>query len=302
MSLDLNALKLFCDVVETRSFSEAAERNFISQSAASQRLRSLERALGQLLIERERGRSQAAPTEAGMILYEGGKALLREAKELEARLHGLSDEVSGTVRVATVYSVGLHALPGRLKPFLSAYPRVNVHLEYSQTGKIYQDVLSGAVEVGIVAVPKERAGIEVIPFGDEAMALICAPEHPFAHIESISLRQLDNQPFIAFSGDIPTSGLIEDHLRKAGVKVRTVMAFDNIETIKNLVEIGNGIALVPEGTAYQEVREGMLVVVPLTPEDAFRRPTGILVKKTGSRRAVVRAFLEALTETRNNKS
>lgn len=292
---NLSALKLFCDVVETRSFSEAAERNYISQSAASQRLHALERALGQTLIERERGRSGVRPTEAGQILYEGGKHLLHEVAELEARLYGLSDEVSGTLRVATVYSVGLHALPGHLKPFLAAYPRVNVHLEYSQTGKIYQDVLSGAVDVGIVAVPKERAGIVVIPFEDEAMVLICAPEHPLARCQEIRLAQLEGQAFIGFSGDIPTSGLIDEHLRRAGVRVRTVMTFDNIETIKNLVEIGNGVALVPEGTAAKEVREGTLVIVPLAPEESFRRPTGILIRKTGAQRAVVRAFVTALT-------
>ncbi|MCS6777331.1 MAG: LysR family transcriptional regulator [Chloroherpetonaceae bacterium] len=291
----LSALKLFCDVVETRSFSEAAERNYISQSAASQRLRALERALGQTLLERERGRSGVRPTEAGQILYEGGKHLLYEIAELEARLYGLSDEVAGTLRVATVYSVGLHALPGHLKPFLAAYPRVNVHLEYSQTGKIYQDVLSGAVDVGIVAVPKERAGITVIPFEDEAMVLICAPEHPLARCREIQLAQLEGQAFIGFSGDIPTSGLIEEHLRRAGVRVRTVMTFDNIETIKNLVEIGSGVALVPEGTATKEAREGTLVIVPLAPGDSFRRPTGILIRKAGARRAVVRAFVAALT-------
>src|SRR5581483_8554459 len=101
------------DLVETRSFSRAAERNFVSQSAVSQRLRTLEREYGQLLIERGRGKGLIAPTEAGQILYAGAKSLLGEAAALEARLRGLSEEVAGTVRVATVYSVGLHALPGR---------------------------------------------------------------------------------------------------------------------------------------------------------------------------------------------
>jgi LysR family transcriptional regulator, transcriptional activator of the cysJI operon len=292
--MDLTALQLYCDLVETQSFSRAAERNFVSQSAASQRLRALEHEFGQVLIERAKGKGRVTPTEAGRVLYEGAKSLLREAAELEARVRGLSDEIAGTVRVATVYSVGLHALPGRLKPFLTAFPKVKLNLEYSQTGKIYQDVLAGVVDVGIVAVPKERVGIEIFPFGDEAMVLICAPEHPLAKEKALPLRQLEGQPFIAFSDDIPTSGLIEEHLRAAGVKVRTVAAFDNIETIKNLVEINSGVALVPEGTVRQEVREGNLVVVSLVSEEAFRRPTGMLVKQAGPRRAAVRAFVEAM--------
>jgi DNA-binding transcriptional LysR family regulator len=294
--MELNDLRLFCDLVETSSFSQTAERNFVSQSAVSQRLRALERHYGQIFLERGKGKGRIAPTEAGRILYAGAKPLVHEAAELDARLRGLSSEVAGTVRVATVYSVGLHALPGRLKPFLAAHPQVNVHLEYSQTARVYQDVMSGAVDVGIVAVPTVRPGLEALPFSNENMALICAPEHPFANLDYISLRQLEGQPFIAFEDDIPTHGLIDDRLRAAGVKVKVVMAFDNIETLKNLVEIGTGVALVPEDTVRQEVREGTLSRVPLAPEDAFRRPAGMLVKSSGTRRAVVRAFVQAIGE------
>ena len=292
--MDTQVLQLFCDLVETRSFSRAAERNFVSQSAVSQRIRALEREYGQVLIERGKGQGAVTPTEAGRILYEGAKPLLNEFVELDARLRGLSDEIAGTVKVATVYSVGLHALPARLKPFLAEHPHVNVHLEYSQTDKVYRDVLSGAVDVGIVACPTERTGIEVIPFGEEAMVLICAPENPLAKEVTIPLRQLEGLNFIGFADEIPTRRLIDEHLRAAGVKVRVTMAYDNIETIKNLVEIGSGVALVPEDTVRQEARDGRLAVVPILPEQAFRRPAGLLIKKLRSRRASVRAFVEAM--------
>lgn len=296
--METTTLQLFCDLVETESFTQAAERNFVSQSAVSQRLRVLEREFGQVLLERGKGRGRIAPTEAGRILYEGAKPLLNELAELEARLRGLSEEVAGTVRVATVYSVGLHALPGRLKPFLARHPTVNVHLEYSQTDKVYRDVQSGAVDVGIVACPSERAGIELLPFDEQEIALICAPEHPLALEETITLRQLDGLPFIAFADDIPTRRLIDVRLRESGVRVRVVMAFDNIETIKNLVEIGSGVALVPADTVRQEVREGTLTLVRLIEAERFRRPSGILVKRTGARRAAVRAFLAEMQPDR----
>lgn len=298
MPIALENLRLFCDLVETGSFSRTAERQFVSQPAVSQKLRALERGTGQTLLERGRGKKRVTPTEAGRILYEGALPLLRAAEELEARILGLSDEIAGTVRVATVYSVGLHALPGRLKPFLAEYPRVNVHLEYSQTGKIYQDVLSGTVDVGIVACPSARPGIEVIPFGEEAMTVICAPEHPFAGRSEIDLSELEGAPFIGFADDIPTRRLIDEHLKQAGVKVRLVNAFDNIETIKNLVEIGSGIALVPKDTALHEAQAGELVMVPLSASSAFMRPAGLLVKGTGSRRAAVAAFIAGVREVR----
>ena len=292
--MELSDLRLFCNLIETGSFSRAAERTFVSQSAVSQRLRSMEREFGQVLLDRGKGKGRVTPTEAGKILYEGAKPLLSQADELEISLRGLSEEIAGPVRVATVYSVGLHALPPRLKPFLAAHPHVNVHLEYSQTAKVYQDALSGAVDVGIVAVPAPRSGLEIVPFSQETMALICACEHPFAGRSEIALRELEGQPFIAFDDDIPTRGLIDAKLRAAGVKVRIVMAYDNIETLKNLVEIGSGVSLVPEDTVRREAHEGQLAVIPLAPPDAFQRPAGLLLKSSKARRAAVRAFVEAM--------
>jgi DNA-binding transcriptional LysR family regulator len=292
--MDLTSLQLFCDIVETQSFTRAAERGFVSQSAVSQRIRELEREYGQALIERGKGKGRAVPTEAGKVLYQGAKSLLSEAAELDARMRGFSEEVAGTVRVATVYSVGLHALPGRLKPFLAEHPKVNVHLEYSQTGKVYQDILSGTADVGIVACPKPRDGIDIIPFADEEVVLICAPEHPLAGLAVIPLRALEGQPFIAFAADIPTRSLMDERLWAAGVKVSITASYDNIETIKNLVEIGSGVALVPEDTAQRETRDGTLVAVPLVDSDRFRRPAGMLLKKNRTRRAAVKAFLEAM--------
>ena len=199
---------------------------------------------------------------------------------MEAELRGLSDEVAGTVRVATVYSVGLHALPPRLKPFLAAHPRVNVHLEYRQTSDIYQEVAAGTIDVGIVACPSPRRDIEVLPFAEEDMALVCAPEHPLARQAvgvparpgRIALHRLCGRHPDAQAGGRPPAR--RRRPRPPGHD------FDNIETIKNLVEIGSGVSILPADTVRQEVGSGVLAAVPFTPADSFRRPTGLLVKKT----------------------
>ena len=292
--MDLSALRVFCDLIETQSFTTAAERNLVSQSAVSQRMRELERQLGQPLIDRGKGRGRATPTDAGRVLYDGARVLLNEAAELEAHVRGLSGDVSGTIRVATVYSVGLHTMPGRLKPFLATWPRVNVQLEYSRTGKIYEDVAVGTVDVGIVACPDHRSGIDVVPFADERMVLICAPEHRFAGRDEIPLADLQTERFIAFSDDIPTRKLIDDHLRQAGVHAHVVSAYDNVETIKNLVEIGSGVAMVPEDTVRQEVRDGRLTAIPPACDQAFHRPAGMLLRKNRPLRPAVSAFVEAM--------
>ena len=294
--INLDSLQVFADLVNLGSFSRAAEKNFVSQSAVSQRLRALEREYGQTLVDRGQGRGRVTPTPAGEALYKGAQVLLAEAAALDAQMRQLSDEVAGTVRVATVYSVGLHALPPRLKPFLARYPRVNVHLEYEQTDKVYEDVVAGRFDVGIVACPSARSSLEVIPFSEEPMAVICAPEHPLAGNTEIRLKQLDGLAFIGFADDIPTRRLVDAHLRAAGVRVKLVTAFDNIETVKNLVEIGSGVSILPTDTVRQEQRAGTLAALPLAAADAFTRPTGLLLKKTAARRAAVRAFVQAMAQ------
>ena len=294
--LNLDSLQMFTDLVETGSFSRTAEKNFVSQSAVSQRIRTLEQEFGETLLERGQGRGKVTPTAAGDTLYQGAKPLLQNASLLDARMRQLTDEIAGTVRVATVYSVGLHALPPRLKPFLAAHPRINIHLEYEQTEKVYEDVASGILDVGIVACPTPRRGLEIVPFAEEPMVIILAPEHPLACNSEISLKQLDGQPFIGFADHIPTRRLVDEHLRTAGSRVKIIATFDNIETIKNLVEIGSGLSILPIDTIRQEEREGMLVVRQLPTSESFKRPTGLLVKSMQIRRAAISAFVEAMRQ------
>src|SRR5262249_25877882 len=144
--------------------------------------------------------------------------------------------------------------------------------------------------------PTPRTGMEIVRFGDEEMVVVTAPEHPIAGLEEVGLRELERQPFIAFSDEITTRKLADQRLRGAGVNMDGAMSLAKIEAIKNLVEIGTGIALLPENTVRQEVREGTLSVVRLEELDRFRRPAGILVKQGRARRAAVRAFVEAMRE------
>ena len=113
LAVHLETLKVFCDVVETRSFSAAASQNFVTQSAVSQQIRSLEERYGRRLLERTRGNVQLTP--AGEILYQVSKEIVQRYQDMEARLQALSKIVAGTVRVATVHSIGLYELSAQIK-------------------------------------------------------------------------------------------------------------------------------------------------------------------------------------------
>src|SRR5262249_33395885 len=231
--MHLETLKVFCDVVESRSFSAAASQNFVTQSAVSQQVRMLEDRYGRRLLERTRGNVQLTP--AGEILYQASKDIVQRFQEMEGQLQASGNVVSGTVRVATVHSIGLYELSAPLKRFLKAFPQVQLHLEYSRSNKIYDDAVRGHIDLGIVAFPNRRSGITVIPFRQDRLVLVTAPGHPLARQRTVSVRKISGEPLVGFERDIPTRKETDRLLRRHGAEVRYVMELDNIETIKQVV-------------------------------------------------------------------
>ena len=249
--VQIQSFRVFCDLAETESFTKAAQINGITQSAVSQQVSSLERQLKSLLIERSKKRFRL--THEGRLLYEGGKQIVQTYDALLNRLQEARDVVSGSIRVATIYSIGLHNLPPYVRKFLKAYPTVSVHLEYQRANQVYEDVLGNVVDLGLVAYPTKDPRLEVIPFREETMVLICHPGHALSKIKSVQISQLQGQRFIGFQHDIPTRRAIDKILREAETEVKMVMEFDNIETVKRAVEIEAGVAIVPIDTVAQEV-------------------------------------------------
>jgi LysR family transcriptional regulator, transcriptional activator of the cysJI operon len=296
MAMHIETLKTFCDLVETGSFSKAAALNFVSQSAVSQQVKSLERRFGRQLIERGQRRG-VAPTEAGKTFYAGCKEILERYSALEERMRVKSALVAGSIRVATVYSVGLHELPPYVKRFIKAYPQVKVHIEYSRTDKVYEACLNNTIDFGIVALPLRRPNIAVIPFRDDKLVAVCNPEHRLARRRRTSVRALAGEDFIAFERDIPTRKTIDRILKQHGVAVNYVMEFDNIETIKRSVEVGIGVSILPETAVANEVKNKLLVALDFT-EGVFTRPIGIIHRKGKVFGEAAREFIQLLTSTR----
>ena len=298
--MQLETLKIFCDLVETRSFSQAAERNLVTQSAVSQQVRALEEKFRRRLLERVRGRRDIRLTEAGEVFYEESRKVLAAYENLEERMRSLTGSVSGTVRVATVYSVGLHELPPVVRRFMTLFPEAKIDLEYSRTTRIVRDVLNGAVDLGIVAYPEKKRGLEVVPLQGDRLVLICPPGHPLAKKRTVSAKDLDGEGFILFDRDIPTRRATDRILRSYGVSVRRVVEFDNIETIKRAVEVGMGLAIVPRPSVLDEQRSGQLAVVALA-EPEWKRSVGIIYRSDRALSTVAKKFIELLVAEQGAK-
>ncbi len=274
--MQIESLKVFCDLTETESFTKAAQINGVTQSAVSQQISSLERQFKSLLIERSKKKFRL--TREGQVLYDYSKQIIATYESLHNQLQELKDIISGTIRVATIYSIGLHDLPPYIKRFLKSYPTVNVHVEYRRANQVYEDVVGNVVDMGLVAYPSKDSKLDIIALRKDPMVLICHPQHPLAKLKSVKLKALGGQKFVGFEPDIPTRKALDKAFREHGVEVRHVMEFDNIETVKRAVEIDAGIAVVPQTTITQEVTNQTLAAVPIDDGDLFR-PLAAIYKK-----------------------
>ena len=292
--MQIESLKVFCDLAETESFTKAAQINGVTQSAVSQQISSLERQFKSLLIERSKKKFRL--TREGQVLYDYSKQIIQTYDSLFSRLQEIKDIVSGTIRVATIYSVGLHDLPPYLKKFLKAYPTVNIHVEYRRSNQVYDDVLGNVVDLGLVAYPQKDAKLEIVPLRRDMLVLICHPDHPLAKVKSINLTEISGQKFIGFEPDIPTRKAIDKILKERSISVQHVMEFDNIETVKRAVEIDAGIAIVPHGTIVQEVSKQTLSEVKIQDEEFFR-PLAAIHKKHKVLSPAIKQFLSVLKGT-----
>src|SRR5213594_3835537 len=210
--MQIESLKVFCDLAETESFTKAAQINQVTQSAVSQQISSLERVFKSLLIERSKKKFRL--TREGQVLYDYSKQVIGTYEALHSKLQEIKDIISGTIRVATIYSIGLHDLPPYLKKFLKAYPTVHVHVEYRRSNQVYDDVIGNVVDLGLVAYPQRDAKVEVYPLRKDPLVLICHPQHPFARHKSIKLKALSGQKFIGFQPDIPTRKALDKILKE----------------------------------------------------------------------------------------
>lgn len=293
--MQIETLKMFCDVVETGSFSMAARLNKVTQSAVSQQIRALETRYTQRLLSRS-ARS-AVPTPAGQKLYRTSKEILQTFAGLEVALREESNEVAGEVVVATIYSVGLHELSPYLKAILRRYPKVNVRLNYRRSDLVVEEVLSDQAHIGITAYPTPRPGIQILQFRSDELALVCAKDHPLATRRSVKLTDLEGMRFVTFERDIPTGKAVDRMLRAASVQVQVVMEMDNIETIKRAVELGLGVSILPKATLQAEELNGTLVARSFS-DGTFTRPIGLLLRKGRFLDRAASGVLEVLSHGR----
>lgn len=289
--MQFESLKVFCDVARHRSFSQAAQANNVTQSAASQVVSQLEKRMGVQLIDRSTRPLQL--TAFGQAYYEGCTALLEQYMELEASIRTAHAQQARTVRVAAIYSVGLGDMGHYVQQFQTEHPDVRVHLEYLHPDRVYEKVREGTADLGLVSFPRKLPKLAAMPWREEEMVLACSPVHPLAPVLNIRPGQLQGVKYIHFDKDLTIRREVDRFLREHGIVVDVVLEFDNIENIKKAVELGAGVALLPEPTLRREVEEHSLVARPLI-GGRLVRPLGIIHRRHLKPSNSARRFVEML--------
>jgi DNA-binding transcriptional LysR family regulator len=267
---------MFCDLADLRSFSKTADKHLVSQSAVSQQVAQLEIEHKCQLLNRQKRPLEL--TAAGEIFYRAARDMVDRYELLKSEMNTLKQAAQRRVNVGAIYSIGMHSLPEYIKRFMVKKPNVNVHVEYFTADKIYEMVLAGELDIGLVAVPRRDKRLEVYDFEDEPLVLACSPKHPLAAQSHIDIHKLQFERFISFEEGVPTRIWIDGIFQRYNIVIRPVMEFDNVETVKKAVEINSGVSILPRPTMLQELATGTIKAIEFENE-RFVRPTGILVRR-----------------------
>ena len=272
----IETLKVFCDAVDLKSFSKAAEANYVTQSSVSQQVKKLEKAWKVTLIER--ANRDMSLTREGEIVYREAKIILERYEAIHRHLGRTAQTIGGTIRVAAILGVGLQELPPYIKQFIRRYPQVSVRLDYMHNDLVYEEVMNRRADLGVVAFPVRRPGIEVLPFRNDRLVIACHPRHVLAKRSRIALPVIDGMDFIAFEKGIPTGDRTEQFLKGRKASVKIVMRFNNVEMIKGAVEIDAGISILPLVSIQNELEHRTLKAVDIDGKP-FVRTLGIIVRE-----------------------
>jgi DNA-binding transcriptional LysR family regulator len=290
--MNTEVMKTFVDLVDTGSFSKAAEANYISQSAVSQQLAKLERELSTQLISR--GGGTVAATDAGKAFYQGAKEIILRMEQMLGEVRSVSSSVRGVLRVGTIYSVGFYLLDPYVRKFIQKHPEVSLHVEYTGWDRIYGAVINGEMNLGVVACPERNRSVEIVPLVSEELVVVMPPSHPLSFRKKITPAELEGEKFIAFDANIPTRRHLDKLLKHAKVNVNIVLEFDNIELLKRAIMVGSGISILPKKNVENEVAHKTLTFARIESEEEWVRPVGIVRRRGKTPSPAERMFLGLL--------
>jgi DNA-binding transcriptional LysR family regulator len=272
--------------------------NDLSQSAATQHVQELEKSMGVTLLDRSR--RPLTITAPGQLYLDYCREALRRKELFESELEQLKNDVEGTVRVASIYSVGLSEMVELEQEFARRQPTASLEVEYLRPEKVYAAVLADEVDLGLVSYPESSRDITVIPWRQEEMVLAASPYHELAaraaESGKIKPEELDGVEFIGFDEELPIRREVDRFLKAHGAEVNQILHFDNLQMIKEAVAHQVGVSIMPARVLLDEMQQGRLIAIPIEAPELYR-PLGIIHRRRKRFQRVAQAFLDLLCES-----
>jgi DNA-binding transcriptional LysR family regulator len=290
--METRQLKAFCEVIECKSFSQAAGRLGVTQPAVSLQMRTLEKRLGVQLLDRSGRRVE--PTEAGLRLYRGAQRLLHLEEEI---VNDLADELggdlTGSLEIGASTGPGGGVLPKLLCEFGALHPDLRIALYVFDTQTVVERVADRTLEVGVVGAAPRHRGVEYEPFFRDTVVLACPPGHRFAG-RTVSFDELRRETLLVMQDGAGVRQMIEDELRNLGTRLRDLDVHFELglqESVTTAVRNGYGVTFISRSSVESDLAAGTLVEARVAGMELEREI--FLVRATGrSETTAARAFVE----------
>jgi len=284
--MTLEGLRFFCAIVETKNFREAAARVHRSQPAVSQQLRALEREASHRLIDRQR----AQPTPLGALLYARARQILHAVDALGREVAEFDMEIGHELRVGASDTTALHALPSVLKRFSVAAPHTRLVLVNRNSDAIAQQVLQGALDLGIVTLPQRHAELNEEELFRQRLVLAAPARHALAKKREVKLDDVAGEPLLLLDAQTRTGALLRAYFHEQRFEPFVKLDSGSFEVIKRYIAEGIGLSFVPEsvvGPGDKRIAARRLSGLPSV-------PIGIIWRKDAYRAKAADVFLELL--------
>jgi DNA-binding transcriptional LysR family regulator len=292
--MDINQLEVLVAVAREQSFSRAAQALHRTQPAVSQAIRRLESEIGEPLFDRSS--KDGTLTAAGRVLHDFGQQMLNLRQSAQAAVKELKDLQRGKLALgANEYTV-MYLLPV-IPVFRARHPHIKVEVKRRLASRIPAEILGRDVEIGIVSYKPSDATIASVSVMTDELALIVSPEHPLAKRDTVSVRELGAESFIAHNVASPYREKVVRTFEKYRTPLNISMEMPTLEAIKRLVEQGMGVALVPRLTARPEIARQKVVALTVR-EMRLERSIHLIYRKGATLSHAARAFLRVAKETK----
>ena len=290
--MNVEAAKIFCDLVQTTSFTLTAQKHGMTQSAVSQQLMALEGELKTVLILRGRNNFQLTPE--GKICHQCCLEITRLTAEMVKRLEQATNTTRDTINLAACSSIGLHHLRPVLERFRRDFPKIEINVRYEHIDRVYELVLDDTVNLGLVAYPRRLPELTIDRFRLERLMLICHPQHPLTTRRAVTVRELKDQKFVAWT-EIRSSCIFTGLPQNLRQKLEPMHEFNEVEMVKRAVEMDEGIAILPEAFVREEVACGRLAAVPVE-DGGYTEPLAVIYRENRGLSPAMEQFIQALKQ------